>query len=355
MTKKKQLANVAEYTFTMQLLRSTDVQNSKKPNFTRLKISTITSILLFGGLTTWWWWGNEPVDQQDKSPQKFVITKNEGLRTIAKRLKDNGLIRDQIIFFLQVKKSGLDKNIQAGNFNLSPSMNIMTILETLEHGTEDIWVTIPEGWRKEEVAQKLNAVLEIPLNEFLQHAAEGYLFPDTYRIPKDASTEQVTTMMENNFKQQWDGLERKITQRGSLSQNLNQEQIVTIASIVEREARHKDDFPIVAGILLKRFQAQIPLEADATVQYALGFDATEKTWWKKNITAQDLIIDSPYNTRKNIGLPPTPISNPGALALASVISYKETPFWFYLSDKNGSMYYARTLEEHNVNINKYLR
>lgn len=339
----------------MQILKSIDVQNLKKLNLNRLKIFSIVSVFVLGCLTLWWREGNKPANEENRSPQSFLIAKNEGLRSIAKRLKDNGLIRDQIIFFLQVKINNLDKNIQAGNFNLSPSMNVTTILETLRHGTEDVWLTIPEGWRKEEIAQKLDTMLKIPPKEFLQYANEGYLFPDTYRIPKNASAEAVVTMMNDNFKKKWENLTNKVTKRGKLSENLDQTQIVITASIVEREARHKEDFPIVAGILLKRLQTQMPLEADATVQYVLGFNQSENTWWKKNITAQDLTIDSLYNTRRNLGLPPAPIANPGILAITSVLSYKETPFWFYLSDEDGVMHYARTLEEHNVNINKYLK
>lgn len=331
------------------------MQNSKKPDFTRIKIFVILSILLTGSLSSWWRWGSEPVNRQDKSVKNFVIAKNEGLRSIAKRLKENKLIRDQIIFFLQVKKNDLDKNIQAGSFTLSPSMNILEILKTLKHGTEDVWVTIPEGLRSEEISQKIKDTLGIDTKDFLQYAAEGYLFPDTYRIPKNASAEAVASIMKANFEKQWNDLNTKTTQRGDLSKNLSQKEIVIMASIIEREARYKEDFPIVAGILIKRLRGQMPLEADATVQYAMGFDAVENTWWKKNISEQDLNLDSPYNTRKNLGLPPTPISNPGALALVSVMFYKETPYWFYLSDKNGIMHYSKTLEEHNVNINKYLR
>lgn len=331
------------------------MQNLKKPNLNRPKIFFIVSVLILGCLILWWWKGNKPANEKNRSFQSFLIAKNEGLRSVAKRLKDNGLIRDQIVFFLQVKINKLDKNIQAGNFNLSPSMNVTTILETLRHGTEDIWVTIPEGWRKEEIAQKLDTTLKIPAKEFLLYANEGYLFPDTYRIPINASAETVVIMMNDNFKQKWENLASKVTERGNLSENLDQTQIVIIASIVEREARHKDDFPIVAGILLKRLQTQMPLEADATVQYVLGFNQSENTWWKKNITAQDLTIDSLYNTRRNLGLPPAPIANPGILAISSVFSYRETPFWFYLSDEDGVIHYAKTLEEHNVNINKYLK
>ena len=338
-----------------QILKSIDGQNLKKPNLNRLKIFSIVNVLILGCLILWWWEGNKPANEKNQSSQSFLITKNEGLRSVAKRLKDNGLIRDQIIFFLQVKINKLDKNIQAGNFNLSPGMNVTTILETLRHGTEDVWLTIPEGWRKEEIAQKLETTLKIPPKEFLLYANEGYLFPDTYRVPINASAEAVVIMMNDNFKQKWGNLTSKVTKRGNLSENLDQTQIVIIASIVEREARHQDDFPIVAGILLKRLQTQMPLEADATIQYILGFNQSENTWWKKNITVQDLTIDSLYNTRRNLGLPPAPIANPGILAISSVLSYKETPFWFYLSDKDGVMHYAKTLEEHNLNINKYLK
>ena len=131
--------------------------------------------------------------------------------------------------------------------------------------------------------------------------------------------------------------------------------MIILASIVEREAKHDQDRSVVAGILKKRYQKGWPLEADATIQYALGYDEIEKTWWRKKLSTEDLQIDSSYNTRINPGLPPTPICNPGLAAINAVITPKETSYWYYISDQKNNMHYATTLDAHNQNIEKYLQ
>ena len=159
--------------------------------------------------------------------------------------------------------------------------------------------------------------------------------------------------MKNNFDKKYSTLTKTV---------LPQNNVVNLASIVEREARLPDDRPVVAGILLKRLENDWPLEVDATLQYAMATRKMENGKWKtgsfdfwpKEITADDLELDSPYNTRKYKGLPPTPICNPGLSAIEAVIRPTETEYWFYLSDKEGKMHYAKTIEEHNLNISRYL-
>ena len=131
---------------------------------------------------------------------------------------------------------------------------------------------------------------------------------------------------------------------------LNKKEVLTLASLIEREAKHNEDRAIVAGILIKRGENDWPLQIDATVQYVLG---RERNWWPQ-VTKRDLNTNSPYNTYKNKGLPPGPICNPGLASIKAVLYPKKTDFWFYLSDKTGKMHYARTNGEHNANIRKYL-
>ena len=132
-------------------------------------------------------------------------------------------------------------------------------------------------------------------------------------------------------------------------------EVITLASIVEREGRSDEDRPVIAGILLKRLKADWPLQADATLQYVLGYQAFEKSWWKKSLTATDKTVQSPYNTYRNPGLPPAPISNPGLASIKAVVYSKESDYWFYLHDNDGRIHYARTLEDHNSNIAAYLQ
>jgi len=293
-----------------------------------------------------------PVDKNNKETKIFVIQKGESLNSIIDNLYRQNLIRNRLVFYFLVKKLGIEKKIQAGDFRLSASMDAQTIAKALTKGTLDIWVTIIEGLRKEEIAQLINQNFSIPESEFLKYAKEGYLFPDTYLIPKEATAEAIVKILVNNFYRRFDDdLRQKATKKG-----LTEEEVVTIASLVEKEAKHDEDRQKVASIILKRIKNDWPLQIDATVQYALGYQPEEKSWWKKNLTKEDLEIDSPYNTYKNKGLPPTPICNPGLASIEAVIDASEnTPYWYYLSDKTGRMHYAKTLEEHNENIRKYLQ
>jgi UPF0755 protein len=303
-------------------------------------------IFLMAGI---FWWNNGigTVDPKDKSYKIFVISPGLGIRKIASDLKAQNLIRDPTVFFLLLKQSGLDKKIQAGDFRLSPSMTAQEIAENLTHGTIDIWITIPEGQRAQEVANTLSQKIPTYDGEWLKLLAEneGYLFPDTYLIPRNADINQIINIMRINFDKKFATLKNNA--------NLSKNQIVIIASMIEREAKYEEDRPLVASVILNRLNISMPLQIDATVQYALGYSKEEKTWWKKNLTLADLKVKSPYNTYENNGLPEAPISNPGLDSLLAVISAPQTNYLYYISDKTGHNHYAETVEEHNLNIKKY--
>ncbi len=296
--------------------------------------------------------GSLPVDKSDKKTEIFVVARGSGVNQIAEDLNKAGLIRSKLIFYFVVKLNGLENKIQAGDFRLSPSMNATELAQALTKGTLDQWVTIIEGLRKEEIAQILNEKVGIDEAEFIQKAREGYLFPDTYLIPKGSSVDTVLSIFQNNF-------DRKYTpdmQSIASQRKLTDDQVITLASLVEKEARSFENKVIVASIMLKRFNRGMALDLDATVQYALGYDPIKKTWWKKVLTSADVKMNSPYNTYKNAGLPPTPICNPGLDSINAVLQADQnTPYYFYISSSDGStMHYARTLEEHERNIEKYL-
>ncbi|PIV09677.1 endolytic transglycosylase MltG [Candidatus Roizmanbacteria bacterium CG02_land_8_20_14_3_00_36_15] len=296
--------------------------------------------------------GTLSVNKNDKSTKIFVIGRGESLNQVANNLSKNDLIRNKLVFYLVVKRLGIEKKIQAGDFRLSPSMDAYQIAKTLTHGTLDVWMTIIEGLRKEEIAQVVSKDLDIPEIEFLKEVKEGYLFPDTYLIPSQATTGGVIEIFVNNLYRRFnERLRKKAEEKG-----LTEKEVLILASLVEKEARHDEDRQKVASIILKRLKNDIKLQIDATVQYALGYQSEEKTWWKKNLTQEDLDIDSPYNTYKNEGLPPGPIANPGLASIEAVINADaNTSYLYYISDKNGNMHYARTLEEHQANIDKYLQ
>lgn len=313
------------------------------------KTSILLVILALCTFSFFVWWNNgtSPVESTNINVTTFVVDKGEGIRQIANNLKSRGLIKDPIVFFLLVRQLGLDGKIQAGDFRLSPSFSAEKIARTLTVGTSDIWVTIPEGKRSGEVAKILEDKLSLSEPNIAQKLAlyEGYLFPDTYSFPKDVTLETVITTMRNNFANKFATIEN--------TSGRTEKEIVIIASLIEREARHPEDQPLIASVIENRLDIDMPLQIDATVQYAIGFEPSTNSWWKKAVTFDDLKIVSSYNTYTRAGLPPGPIANPGIGALRSAANPASTDYLFYISDSNGVNHYARTLAEHNANIEKY--
>ncbi len=315
------------------------------------KLLVLIILIVFFAASTVLWWKNglKAVDPKDTTAKIFVIKKGQGVREIANQLKQEGLIKDPIVFFLNTKRLGLDKQIQAGDFRLNPSMTSVEVAQNLTHGMLDIWVTIPEGKRAEEIADVLEEKIPTYQPDWRETlvANEGYLFPDTYLIPKDANIDMIVSLMKNNFERKFESVKTK-----KIS-SLSDEDIVKVASLVEREAKHAVDRPMVASVIENRLDIDMGLQIDATVQYLLGYQPQAKTWWKKALTLDDLTINSPYNTYKTTGLPPTPISNPGLSAIKAALNPSKTDYIYYISDKNGVNRYAKTLAEHNANIKKY--
>ncbi len=317
----------------------------------RLTVFISVIFLIVIGCLLYYQEGTLPVDKSHPETKIFVVDKGMTLTQVSNKLAQQGFIRNQLVFYLVAKKLGIDRNIQAGDFRLSTNMNAYQIANNLTHGTQDLWVTLIEGTRKEEMAQVLAEYFNFPESQFIENAQEGYLFPDTYLIPREATAGSIIQILTSNFKKKFNTQ----LQKSGESKGLTPKQIVILASLVEKEARDDTDRQIVASILLKRLQNDWPLQVDATIQYALGYQPNEKTWWKKDLTSADLAIDSPYNTYTHPGLPPTPICNPGLASIRAVADANpNTPYWYYLSDRNGVMHYSKTLEEHNANIQKYL-
>jgi len=313
-------------------------------------VTALVILIVFLGLTTVWWMnGLQPVDSSSKTPKIFVVGQGEDVRKIANNLKAQKLIKDPIVFFLLTKQEGIDKQIQAGDFRLNPSMSAQEVATNLTHGTLDIWVTIPEGLRADEIADILKAKVPGYKESWrvILEQNEGYLFPDTYLVPRGADINLVVSLLKNNFNAKYDSV------KNTKTTNLSDAQTVIVASIIEREAVYAEDRPIVASVIMNRLSAGMVLGADPTVQYAVGYQADTKSWWKKDLTVDDLAIDSPYNTRKNAGLPPTAISNPGLSAIEAALKPASTNYLYYFSDSKGHLHFATTLEGHNANIKKY--
>lgn len=317
---------------------------------------------LFGALF-WWETGLRPVDHQSKEQINFVVSKGETIAKITARLKEENLIRDPFRFKLYILLKGVAKKIQVGNFPLSGSLTVPEIVRVLSSAVKGRRVTIIEGLRQEQIEEFL-AEKGFPLvarewrQEIVGQKLEGKLFPDTYFFSPEASQASILRIINRNFqKKVVEGLSGEISRS-----KLTFDQILVSASIVERESRNETDRRLVAGILLKRWQKGWPLQADATVQYAVANKKcgravrSEKCdWWPKKLTEKDLEINSPYNTYKYRGLPPGPICSPGLSSIKAVLNPIDSPYWYYLNDSEGVMHYAKTDEEQAKNIQKYLR
>ena len=211
----------------------------------RFFIAFAVGIIIAVIATLWWKNGTLPVNSKDSSQKIFVVRKGQGVREISYNLKQQGLIKDPIVFFIVTKKMGYDKKIEAGDFRLSPSMSTWDIANNLTHGTLDIWVTIPEGKRAEEVTEILKENVPTFQDSWTQDLAtdEGYLFPDTYLIPKDATINLISTMMKDNFQQKFDSV------KNTRTTNLTDQETIILASLVEREAKADIDRPMVASVI----------------------------------------------------------------------------------------------------------
>lgn len=318
----------------------------------KLITAVVVALVVGAGFFLYFTEGTLPVNSKNKAARIFVVRRGERVSDIARNLEKDRLIRNKLVFYLVVKQLGIENNLQAGDFRLSPSLSAYEVAKNLTKGTLDVWVTIIEGLRKEETAHIFSKAMNIPESEFLKSAREGYLFPDTYLIPREATIDTVIKILTDNFNKKY----TTEIQTKARAKGLTDEEVIIFASLVEREARFDNDRKLVAAVLYKRFKNGWPLQVDATVQYALGYQPIEKTWWKEHLTKDDLAIDSPYNTYKTTDLPPSAIGSPGLAAIMAVVDADTaTPFWYYLSDREGRMHYARTLEEHNANVEKYLR
>lgn len=305
--------------------------------------------ILFLALFVFWQISLSPVSATDKTPQVFVVAPGSGLHQVADSLASQGLIRNSLVFLVYMKLTGQDSKIQKGDFKFTPSQTAQQIAKELTQGTLDVWVTVIPGKRADEIADILEQNITSYSDDWRAQLRlhEGYLFPDTYLIPKNATIDQIITIMTNNFNTKY------ATALSQQTNKLTQEQAVILASILQREAPSGEDMRKVASVLENRLAIGMALQVDASVQYALGYNTAEKTWWKKNLTTNDLHIDSAYNTYAQPGLPPTPIASPDLEALEAALNPAQTNYLYYISDAHGVMHYATTLDQHNANIRKY--
>lgn len=320
-----------------------------------IKIFLVGLVLLVVGGGVYFWQQTQPVTDSPANNVRFVVRRGESVQSIARNLQTAGLIRNQLFFRLVVKLTDLEKTLQAGSFQLSPDMTYQEIAQALTEGTNDVWVTIPEGWRREQIAQELTAKEELTaFDEFefltLTEGLEGRLFPDTYLIAKESTAETIVSLLLNTFEQKvLIGFADEIA-----AAKRDFDQVLILASIVEREARGLEEMRHVAGILENRLELGMALQADATLQYIKGYNPSTESWWSPP-RAADKNLESPFNTYLYPGLPPQPITNPGLLAISASLKPLETDNLYYLHGADGEIHYAHSLEVHNANVRQYLR
>jgi UPF0755 protein len=306
----------------------------------------------------------QPLDVNG-AQQVFTIEIGESVNSVANHLQSVGLVRDGEAFRSYLIYSGLDTSIQAGEYELSTAMSALDIAHELQDATpEEVTFVILPGWRVEEIAESLpTSGLPVTYDEFLSAAktppqhfeflsdastVEGFLYPDSYIFSRNiSSAEEMIAEMLRNFSAH---LTPDLT-NGFQQQGLTVYQAVTLASMVEREAVQDDEQAMIASVYLNRFKIGMKLDADPTVQYAIGYNFLQQTWWTNPLSLLDLQVNSVYNTYIYEGLPPTPIANPSLGALRAIASPADTPYLFFRAKCDGSGFheFSETFDEHLQN------
>ncbi|TAK05741.1 endolytic transglycosylase MltG [Patescibacteria group bacterium] len=333
-------------------------------------ISTIAALVLVGiGVTYGMFRAREEFAPVDVA---FTVAPGESAASVARRLKQEHVIFSSWFFRVETKLKGSDDELRPGTYTFRQGSSMSTVIDWLTNGRiQERTITLIEGWGIREMGEYLvvqgalknvdewyAAVGTPPSVGVTTHAMsfsdfpvisamtkdttlEGFLFPDTYRIAADATAKEIARRMLVNFEFRFPYAE--VERLGKTPY-----EVVTLASIIEREVRSDEDRKIVADIFQRRLKEGMALQADSTVNYVTG----KKT---PSISSADRDIDSPWNTYQNRGLPPSPISNPSLSAIKAVLAPTPNPYVYFLTDAEGQVHYARTFSEHVANKERYLR
>ncbi len=303
----------------------------------------------------------------------FTIPVGATASEIAQGLLEASLIRSDLLFQVLVERRGLEGAFRQGTFLLRSDMTLDEIVRTLSSANAvDQTLTFPEGWRMEQMAERLADQTEIDDLEFLRLAREGgaafaaefdflagmppgqslegYLFPDTYQIDRSSNARNLIQRMLRRF----DEVVTPAIRADAADNGLSVHEMLTLASIIEREAVLDEERAVISGVFHNRLARGIPLQADPTAQYAIGQAGPGARWWKPDITGNDLRTQSPYNTYVVNGLPPGPIAAPGLASIIAAARPESTPYLFFVARGDGSHAFSETLEEHTRNIERFL-
>ncbi|MDO8495423.1 MAG: endolytic transglycosylase MltG [bacterium] len=306
-----------------------------------------------------------PAGKADSPKKEFIVSEGDGSSTVARLLAQEDLVRNRYWFLLYTLLVGKEREFKAGRYLLSPGMNIPKLVSILSEGkgeTNDIVITIPEGFNVWEIDRRLAEQGLIKGGEFVKkaQAKEGYLFPDTYRLqgPQDDKPRLATEIVDELFAKMTEHFQDQV------GKSPNREQII-VAAMLEKEVQKSEDMALVAGIIERRLALKMLLQIDASVAYGAclqgaGEEVPPRLSRKVFCDASQinllkwLKIDSPYNTYMRVGLPAGPISNPGERAIQAALNPQQSDYLFYLSAPDGKTIFSKTAEEHERNRVKYL-
>ncbi len=275
------------------------------------------------------------------------ITINEGLTVsdIAEELKAQNIVRSSLYLYLVLLNEHKEVYVQAGTYSFDMPLSTREVAEAItsgEHRSPLVSITLPEGFKASDINTYLaDAFEQLDTTPFLPY--EGYLFPDTYFISTSTTADELRLLLTNTSASRLESYTDAIAASG-----FSKDEVIVLASLIEREAKDNISKRIVSGILQNRLEAEMPLQVDATFDYILGKTSSE-------LTMDDLAVDSPYNTYTHVGLPPTPIANPGIESIEAVLYPEKSDYLYYLTAPDGTFHYAETFEEHKVNKARYLR
>ena len=334
---------------------------SRKWTSPRILLAAAALLLIGGAILAFGWYSNQLKSVAPNDGKSVTVQVKPGMTTgdIAGILWDRGLIRDKNAFLVAAKRAGLDTSLQAGEYELSRNMDVRRMIEVMAKGeTVFSQFTTPEGYTVEQIAALLEEKGLARRDRFLtlareyapfdrepsrpdvKYRAEGFLFPDTYRISKGAGEEEILQTMAGEFQRRFSPELREKSRNIGLSDY----EVVVLASLMEREVQVAKDRPMVARVFLNRLQLGMPLQSCATIQYILGYP-------KEELTIADTQLPSPYNTYLHPGLPPGPVASPGLASIQAALNPAEGDWLYFVVDgKTGGHRFSRTLAEHEAAI-----
>lgn len=290
------------------------------------------------------------------TPVRVTIPPGATFRALTDTVAAHGLIASRLWFRALARVTGTDRTVKAGIYDIPPAAGAWRTLRILKEGrVATVRLTVPEGLTLLELAGLVESRLGIPSDSLLALASdssirevfgttepslEGFLLPETYTLPLPVTGEMLLRAMTAEFERRWDSAwDRRLDSIG-----LNRYQLLTLASIVEGEARHDDERATIAGVYTNRIRRDMPLQADPTVQYAIQLKTGER---KSRLLFKDLEIESPYNTYLNAGLPPGPVNSPGLESIQAALYPADVPWLYFVAGPDGHHVFSRTLIEHN--------